>query len=189
MLADGKMPVVAGNRTEKFYLIQAAPRLWRAVYTVEHRPSDGVIHHIQAGITADNHIFRRHIQKIPHQLFGLRDSIQTAVVAAVGPVRGGQIALAAQNVHHRGRKNQLIGARFPPGHIQLLPFAFVLFIFLHITVFQCRQSSRRKLGIRPIRLSASQMIDCQKYCNIFHIMHEEHHLNSNYSHIILYIMK
>ena len=135
MLADGEMPVVAGNWAKKFYFFQAAPWFGRSVHAVEHSAGYRIVHHIQAGISADNHIFRRDSQQVSHEFFGFRDAVQTPVIAAVGPVGCRQIAMAAQNIQHRRGQNQLIWAWLAPGHIQMQALLFVCFIFLPVRLF------------------------------------------------------
>ena len=125
------MAVISGNRAEEFHLIQFAP--WRTSHdSVGHGPGYGIVHDVQAGIAVNDNGGRIHLHHIRQQYLGLVNSCKHTVIAAVRTVLTGQVAGAAQYVHHTHGKVQLLHTRLSPGHIQLQ----VLCLKLMVLCFQ-----------------------------------------------------
>ena len=60
-----------------------------------HGTGNGVIHHIQAGISVNDDVVDGVLHHITDQFLGFPDSIQHAVVAAVGSILTGHVCIAA----------------------------------------------------------------------------------------------
>ena len=82
------MPVISGNRAQKFYFIQLTPGSV-AHDSVGHGAGNGIIHDIQAGVTVDNDMIRSHLHHIPQQFFCFTDTIQHTIITAIGSVIAG----------------------------------------------------------------------------------------------------
>ena len=118
ILGDGKVTVITRNRAEELHLVELAPGS-ASHDAVGHGAGNGVVHHIQAGVSVDNNIVRGYLDHVGDQLLGLSDAVQNAVVPAVGAVLADEVVLAAQNVHHSHGEIQLLGAGLTSGHIKL----------------------------------------------------------------------
>jgi len=131
-----EVPVVAGDGAEPLHLIQLAPRLLTVAHPVGERLGDGVVHQLQAGVAADEHLLGLAAQNIREQPPCRGDARHLAVVPglhAVGQklLRPGQ---HAENGHHQ---LQLLPSRLAPGHIQRqMERLGVLVFLLHGGVFR-----------------------------------------------------
>ena len=116
ILGDGEVPVVAGNGAEELHLVQFAPG-GRAHNAADHGPGHGVIHDVQAGVAVDDDLVGPDLHHVGHKLLGLLNAVQHAVVPAVGAVLTGQVAVAAEHIHHAHGEVQLLLAGLAPGHV------------------------------------------------------------------------
>ena len=82
ILADAEVAVVTGAGTEEFDFIQLGPGGVPAG-AEEHETDHGIIHQIEAGVAADNDLFRGDVQQTGEQFFCFRDAIEPAVVPCV----------------------------------------------------------------------------------------------------------
>ena len=99
MLGNPKMSVVPRHGAQKFDLVKLAPRC-APQDTVSHSAGNCVVHHIQAGISEDDHVILRHLHHIGKKLLRLSDTVQAAVIAAVHAIRTGQVHTAVEHIHH-----------------------------------------------------------------------------------------
>ena len=81
--ADGKMSVIAGNGAEEFDLALILPRQAVAVSAEKDRAANGIIHHIKAGVTAEDDVFCRYIKKLCKKSGKLRYAAGQTVVSNV----------------------------------------------------------------------------------------------------------
>ena len=88
LLGDSKVPVIAGNRAEPLYLGQILPRLLNAVHAENVAAHYHIVHYIKAGVSADDKLVVADAQHGSEKVLSINDAVQTAVVAAVGAVRG-----------------------------------------------------------------------------------------------------
>ena len=127
-LGNAEVAIVARNRANKLHLIQLAPRSGakRAEHPATH---DGVIHDVQAGIAENNGVICFVIEHGSHELLGLRQTINYAIVANVGTVFSLAIIGRRQDVQHRHAQIELIGARLTACHIQGQTLSLIGFVF------------------------------------------------------------
>ena len=112
------MSVISGNGAEELDLILSAP--WFISHNAMcHSAGNGIVHHVQAGISVNDNGGRIHLHHIRQKLLGLVDTGENAIVAAVSTVFAGQVIIAAEHIHHPHGKIQLLHAWLAPGHIQL----------------------------------------------------------------------
>ena len=117
--ADGEMTVVSGRGAEELDASLTAPGLVASAYAEEHAADDGVEHQIQRGVARYDDALGLDAQQIGEELFGLRKSVQDAVVAAVQTALGEAVVGVGDNAQHAGGKIQLIGTGLSAGEIQL----------------------------------------------------------------------
>ena len=86
ILADFEMAVIAGSGAQPFYLVQLAPGLGRVEIAVGIGPGDGVIHELQAGAAAYEHLLGLAVQDLGKQPLGGGNAVHVAVVSHVDAV-------------------------------------------------------------------------------------------------------
>ena len=80
-------------------MIVSAPGLLAAENAELERTDNGVVHHLQAGVSAYDHLVSGNAEHLLKQSLRLGDSVQNAVVAAVDAVAGLVIAVKAVQKH------------------------------------------------------------------------------------------
>ena len=75
------------------------------------------MHQAEAGVAADDDLIGSDPHVLGKQGLGLGDTVEPAVIAAVGPVRGPDV-LGAQAVDQASGQVQLLGAGLAAGHVQ-----------------------------------------------------------------------
>ena len=117
-LADAEVAVIARCRAEPLHRLQLAPRLLAVEHPMGIRLGDGVVHQLQAGVAADEHLLRPAAQYLGKQRPCLRDARQLAIVPGIQPTR--QIVLrSGQLCHLPCHHVQLLRAGLTTGHVQL----------------------------------------------------------------------
>ena len=114
---DSKVAVIAGNRAQYLYLVILAPGL-AAHHAVGHCQRHCPVHNVQAGVAADNDIFRLYAQHRCKECLCFRQSVQTAIVPAVQSVFC-PIIFFCQTGGNPVGQIQLLRRRLTSGHIQL----------------------------------------------------------------------
>ena len=102
-LANGEMAVVAGNGAKEFDLALILPGQAVTVGAEQDRAAHGIVHHIQAGVTAENDIFGRDTKKLGKQCGKLGNTVRQTVVTNIKAGSRQTVFLAFQ------RKEQLVG--------------------------------------------------------------------------------
>ena len=129
ILGDGEVAVVAGHGAQELHLVQLAPG--RGAHdAVGVGAGHRVVHHVQAGIAVDDDVLGVVLHHVAQQLPGLLDAGQRAVVAAIGAVVAGQVAVGIQHVHHAHGQVQLLLAGHAAAHVQVNAHALVFLVFL-----------------------------------------------------------
>ena len=124
LLSDGKVTVVAGHRAEELALLHLRPGA-RRLREAEHIADvDQIVHQLQAGVAAHEHLTGLHAEHIGKQHAGLLQALQFTVVAGIGASIGGVI-VHLQQVHSQ---IHLVRARLAAGHIQLEALGLKLFV-------------------------------------------------------------
>ena len=136
MLRDSKMSVISGYGTQELYMIQLAPG-GIAQKSVSHSPGYSIIHDVQAGIAADDHIFRLHFQNVSNQFLCLRNTVQATIISNIHSILSLHSALRIYNIEIIHCHIQLVNCRFSSGHIQFQAFAFCIFICSVQLCLQC----------------------------------------------------
>ena len=123
------MAVVAGHGAQELHLVQLAPGSG-AHDAVGIGAGNGIVHHVQAGIAVDDDVLGVVLHHVAQQLPGLFDAGQRAVVAAIGAVITGQVAVGIQHVHHPHGQVQLLLAGHAPAHVQVNAHGLEFLVFL-----------------------------------------------------------
>ena len=127
LLSDGKVAVVAGHRAEELALLHLRPGAGRLREAEHIADVDQIVHQLQAGVAAHEHLTGLHAEHIGKQHAGLLQTLQFTVVAGIGAGISGVI-VHLQQVHSQ---IHLVRARLAAGHIQLqahcLKFLVVFF--------------------------------------------------------------
>ena len=84
ILCDSKVTVISGRRAQEFDVTLTAPRL-ASREAVRHAAGNKIEHHVQAGISADNHVFRLYSHHLRENITHFRQAVRHTVVAAVHP--------------------------------------------------------------------------------------------------------
>ena len=109
------MTVIAGHRAEELALLHLRPGARRLRETEHIADIDEVVHQLQAGVAAHEHLTGLHAEHIGKQHAGLLQALQFTVVAGIGAGIGGVI-VHLQQVHGQ---IHLVRAGLAAGHIQL----------------------------------------------------------------------
>ena len=120
------MAVVSGCRTEESDVRKVFPRSV-SLGAENIMPHDGVIHHVEAGVAADNDFFHRNAEEIGEQFLGFRNAVEQAVVAGVGAVCSD---VAIQRVQNSVDEIKLSSGRFTAGHVEFQLLVDVIFVLL-----------------------------------------------------------
>ena len=135
--ADSEVAVIARHRTEHLYLVILAPRL-AAHYAVGHGEGHCPVHDVQAGVAADDDIFRLYTQHGSEECLCFRQTVQTAVVAAVQTVFC-LIVVLGQAVGNAVGQIQLFRRGLAAGHIQFQPLCLKCLVLLFTVSGKCFQ--------------------------------------------------
>ena len=134
-LGDLEVAVIAGNGADPLDLVQLAPGLFAVEQTVGESLGYGVVHQLQAGVAAHEHLLRLAAQNVGKQPSGRGNTRHLAVVADVDAV-GDEILRLRQQTENGCDQVQLGLAGLAPGHIQAEAHGLELFVFhLHGGVF------------------------------------------------------
>ena len=131
-----EVAVIAGRGAQELHHRLPAPGPLTVEQAVGVGLGDGVVHQLQAGVAAHEHLLRLTAQDLREQPLGGRQAGELAVVAHVDAV--GHIVL---RLLHQGEdvadQIQLGLAGLAPGHVQLQPPGLQVLIFLgHLGVFR-----------------------------------------------------
>ena len=85
-LADAEVTVISGDRAEEFQLFLLAPGFFAAGEAEDHCACDGVVHHVQRRVAADEDLVLMDAHDFSEQPSCLRDTFQLAIVAGVHPI-------------------------------------------------------------------------------------------------------
>ena len=89
LFSNGKVTVIAGHRAEELTLFHLRPRAGRLREAEHITDVDEVIHQLQAGVAAHEHLVGLYTEHICKQGAGLVQTLQFAVVAGIGAcIRG-----------------------------------------------------------------------------------------------------
>ena len=158
ILADGEVTVVSGSGTEEFDLREVFPR--SVALCAENIVADNrIIHHIEAGVAADDDFFHRNSEKVGEEFLGFRDAVEQTVVAGVGSVGGDVAVECVENAVH---KVKLGSGGFPAGHIQFQVLVDVVLVLLlqffatgqQLFLCKCLVIHRIHLFVFPVNVSA-----------------------------------
>jgi hypothetical protein len=117
LLADGEMTVVAGSGAKPFDLVKLAPG-GAAGRAEDPQAHHGVVHHVEAGASAGDHVVRGDLKDLGEQRPAGGDALQNAVIADVGLAVGQLFAFGEDRQH--GLAQIQLGLRgLAPGHVQL----------------------------------------------------------------------
>ena len=127
-LRDLEVAVIARRGAEPLDMLLAAPRFFAVQQTVGVRLGDGVVHELQAGVTADEHLLRLAAEDLGKERLGARQAGELAVVAHI------HVAVhAVRRIgHHReniGHQIELLLARTPARHVELQALGLPRFKF------------------------------------------------------------
>ena len=112
-----EVPVVAGDRAEPLHLVQLAPGLLAVKHTVGEGLGYGVVHQLQAGVAAHEHLLRLAAQNVREQPPRRGDARHLAVVPGLHAV--GHELLRLRQQPENGRHHiQLLPPRLAAGHVQ-----------------------------------------------------------------------
>ena len=126
LLSNSKVTVIAGHRAEELALFHLRPRAGRLREAKHITDVDEVIHQLQAGVAAHEHLVGLYAEHICKQGAGLAQTLQLAVVAGIGACIRGVVG-HLQQVHCQ---IHLVGAGLAACHIQLQTLCLKLFISL-----------------------------------------------------------
>ena len=115
LLGDGKVTVIAGHRAEELALLHLRPGARRLRETKHIADVDEVVHQLQAGVAAHEHLAGLHAEYIREQHTGFLQTFQLTIVAGIRAGIGGVI-VHLQQVHGQ---IHLVRAGLAAGHIQL----------------------------------------------------------------------
>ena len=147
ILRDGEMAVVSRHHTEEFHLVQLAPgRISHDAVAVG--AGNGVVHDVQAGVPVEDQVVIGDLHHVSHQLLGLRNAAEHAVIPAVRAVLAGHIRGAAHHVHHAHGEIQLLGTGISAAHIQLQVLCLHLLVGCLQLAFQRQQLFLCKFCVR-----------------------------------------
>ena len=121
------MPVISGGGAQELHRPLTAPGLLPA-YPFGIGGGDVIEHHVEAGIAADDDVFRRHPHHRAEQGPRLRNAVGDAVVAGIRPARGAVAIPRVHTVEHIEGQVKLLGTRFAAGHIELQPPGLIGFV-------------------------------------------------------------
>ena len=117
MLGYCKMAVISGDGAEELAPFNLLPWL-RSADSVGHAVADYLIHHSKAAVPADKRMRRVRAHHMREQALCLRDSVKSAVVAAILPALGVEDAAAVDNIEHTERQIQLLRRRLSARQIE-----------------------------------------------------------------------
>ena len=124
-----KMPVIAWNRAEEFYLIQPAPR--RVSHdTMRIRAGNRIIHDVKRRISVNNDVVRIVFHHVTDENLCLMNTAQDAVIPTVRSIFAAQIRIGIQHIHHSHGEIQLFLAGLAAAHIKMQLQRLILAIFL-----------------------------------------------------------
>ena len=126
LLGDSKVTVIAGHRAEELALLYLRPRAGRLREAEHIADVDEVVHQLQAGVAAHEHLVGLYAEHICKQGASLAQTLQLAVVAGVGACIRGVVG-HLQQVHCQ---IHLVGAGLAACHVQLQTLCLKLFISL-----------------------------------------------------------
>ena len=129
VLRDAEVPVIARDRAEPLHLIQPAPGDIPH-HTVRHGTGNGVIHHIQGGVSVDDDVVRIVLHHIGNQDLGLCDPVQHSVISAVRPVLTEHVRIAVQRVHKSHGEVELLLAGLSAAHVEAHLHRLISSVFL-----------------------------------------------------------
>lgn len=112
-----EVPVIAGHRADPLHPVQLAPGLLAVEQTVGERLGDGVVHQLQTGVAAHEHLLRLAAQNVREQPPRRGDARHLAVVPGLHAV-GHELLRLRQQPENGRHQIQLLPARLAPGHIQ-----------------------------------------------------------------------
>ncbi len=128
-LGHAEVAVVAGDGAHELDLLQLAPR--SGTQGAEHPAAhNGVVHDVQAGVAEHDGVVGGIVEHGGHQLFGLGQAVDHAVVADVGAGSGLAIVGGRQDVQHGHAEVKLVGARLAARHVQGKPLRLERLVFL-----------------------------------------------------------
>ena len=127
VLCNAEMPVIAGHRAEPLHLVQLAPG-GIAHHAVGHGTGNGVIHHIQGGVSVDDDVVRIVLHHIGKKDLGLLDAAEHAVIPAVRAVLAEHIRIAVQGIHQPHGQVKLLLAGLAAAHVQCHLHGLILLV-------------------------------------------------------------
>ena len=126
LLSDGKVTVIAGHRAEELALLHLRPGAGRLREAEHIADVDEIIHQLQAGVAAYEHLVGLYAKHICKQGAGLVQTLQLAVVAGIGACIRSVVG-HLQQVHCQ---IHLVGAGLAACHIELQTLCLKLLISL-----------------------------------------------------------
>ena len=147
LVADRKVPVVAGHGADESDARLLRPRPHAVARALEQRVHDCVVHQTEAGIAADDHAIGRHVVDRREQRAQLRQTLQLAVVAAVD--RAGHVVASAGHLQQLVAQIELCRRRLAARQVQLQPApgeVVVAFADPLVKGAQFVRAQRRELG-------------------------------------------
>ena len=126
LLGNSKVAVIAGHRAEELALLHLRPGAGRLREAEHITDVDEVIHQLQAGVAAHEHLVGLYAEHICKQGACLAQTLQLAVVAGIGACIRGVVG-HLQQIHCQ---IHLVGARLAACHIKLQTLCLKLLISL-----------------------------------------------------------
>ena len=126
-LGDLEVPVIAGGGAEPLHLVQLAPWLLAVEQAVGKGLGHRVIHQLQTGVAAHEHLLQLAAQNVGKQRLGGGDTGHLAIVSGLDTV-GDKILRLDENAEDIRHQIQLVTARLAPCHIQLQAQRLLLLI-------------------------------------------------------------
>ena len=123
-----EMPVITGDRTDKFNLLQLRPGREPLHRTVDKASFERVGDHVDARTSTGEDLLRRHAEYFGKEAAHLGYPLEFTVIADVHSVLADKIIIV-QRVKHRNGEVKLGHIRFAPGHIQFQAKPLQLIIF------------------------------------------------------------
>ena len=112
------MPVIAGGGAQELHHGLPAPGALAVEQAMGIGLGDGIVHQLQAGVAAHEHLLTPAAQNLGKKLLGGRQTGHLAIVAHVNPTGEKILGLFHQVENHIGHHVQLGLSGLAPGHVQ-----------------------------------------------------------------------